>query len=111
MKDESYAKEEEGLLLRLRKIEGQVKGLQRMIEEGRQCEEIITQLMAARSSLDQVGLTILDCQIRQCLGHGPQLDSDKLQRLHQTIRLWTRYAPTGSLDAASPPTEEEGPGT
>lgn len=111
MKDESYAKEEEGLLLRLRKIEGQVKGLQRMLEEGRQCEEIITQLMAARSSLDQVGLTILDCQIRQCLDHGPQLDGDKLQRLHQIIRLWTRYAPTGSPDAASPPVEEEGPGT
>src|SRR5687768_4507491 len=44
-----------GVLNRLRRIEGQVQGLQRMLEGGRECEEVLTQIMAVRSSLDQVG--------------------------------------------------------
>jgi DNA-binding FrmR family transcriptional regulator len=43
---------------RLRRVEGQVRGLQRMVEEDRECEAILTQLIAARGALDRVGLLI-----------------------------------------------------
>ena len=53
--DDDLEQEVQSLLARLRRIEGQIRGIQRMLEEDRVCEDIVTQLMAARSSLDQVG--------------------------------------------------------
>jgi DNA-binding FrmR family transcriptional regulator len=52
---------------RLKRVEGQVRGLQRMVEEQRDCEAILTQLMAARAALDQVGLLMADRFVRDCL--------------------------------------------
>ncbi|MBX6377693.1 MAG: metal-sensitive transcriptional regulator [Clostridia bacterium] len=57
------------LLRRLRRIEGQVRGLQRMVEEERYCIDILQQLMAARAALDQVGLTLLEDHLRGCVAH------------------------------------------
>ena len=48
---------------RLRRIEGQVQGLQRMLETGRECEEMLTQVMAVRSSIDQVGILLMEGHI------------------------------------------------
>jgi CsoR family transcriptional regulator, copper-sensing transcriptional repressor len=58
---------ETDVLTRLRKIEGQVKGLQRMVEEGRRCNDLVTQVMAVRSALDQVGVSIMADYMRDCL--------------------------------------------
>ena len=55
------------MISRLRRIEGQVRGLQRMIEEGASCESIITQLMAARAALDKVGIHILTHHAEECV--------------------------------------------
>jgi len=52
---------------RLRRVEGQVRGLQRMVEEQRECEAILTQLMAARAALDRVGLLVAENFVRECL--------------------------------------------
>lgn len=52
---------------RLRRIEGQVRGLQRMIEEQRECEAILTQLMAARAALDRVGLLVTENFVQECV--------------------------------------------
>jgi DNA-binding FrmR family transcriptional regulator len=52
---------------RLKRVEGQIRGLQRMVEEGRDCEAILTQLMAARSALDRVGLLVADNFVRTCV--------------------------------------------
>ena len=52
---------------RLRRVEGQVRGLQRMIEEQRDCEAILTQLMAVRAALDRVGLLIADSFVQDCV--------------------------------------------
>lgn len=57
----------EDVLLRLRKIEGQIKGLQRMIEEGRDCPEIVHQIAAARKALDKVGFIILSHRLQECI--------------------------------------------
>jgi DNA-binding FrmR family transcriptional regulator len=52
---------------RLRRVEGQIRGLQRMVDEGRDCEAILTQLMAARAALDQVGLIVADNFVQECV--------------------------------------------
>ena len=52
---------------RLRRIEGQIRGLQRMVEEKRDCEAILTQLMAARAALDRVGLLVAENFVQECV--------------------------------------------
>lgn len=47
------------VLVRLRRLEGQIRGLQRMLEEGKDCKEIVTQLSAASSALDRVGFKLM----------------------------------------------------
>ena len=55
------------ILARLRRVEGQVRGIQRMITDGRECEDIVTQLMAARAALDRAGLLIMTQYLHLCL--------------------------------------------
>jgi CsoR family transcriptional regulator, copper-sensing transcriptional repressor len=52
---------------RLKRIEGQIRGLQRMVAEERDCEAILTQLMAARAALDRVGLLVADNFVQECV--------------------------------------------
>lgn len=82
--------EREAILARLRRIEGQVRGIQRMIEENRDCEAIITQLMAVRAALDRAGLLIMSQHIERCL-----LEADaqtNRARLERIIGLFLRFA-------------------
>jgi DNA-binding FrmR family transcriptional regulator len=76
---------------RLRRIEGQVRGLERMLVEGRECEDVLTQLMAVRSGLEQVSLLLLDHHCKDCLLGGSEIDPDRLEGLRQTLRLWARF--------------------
>ena len=52
---------------RLKRIEGQIRGLQRMVNEERDCEAILTQLMAARAALDRVGLLVAENFVEECI--------------------------------------------
>lgn len=52
---------------RLSRAEGQVRGVRRMIEEGRPCEDVVAQLLAARSALDEVARLILTRRITECV--------------------------------------------
>jgi DNA-binding FrmR family transcriptional regulator len=54
------------LLNRLRRVEGQVRGLQRMIEEGRECHEILSLLAGVRSALDAAGDLVLETYLDKC---------------------------------------------
>ena len=54
-------------LNRLRRLEGQIRGLQSMIESGKDCESVLTQIMAAKSALNQVGLHIIGHSMKTCL--------------------------------------------
>jgi len=51
---------------RLRRIEGQVRGLHKMIEEGNACDQIVTQLLAVRAGLDKVGVEIISNHAQEC---------------------------------------------
>ncbi|MBI2761303.1 MAG: metal-sensitive transcriptional regulator [Chloroflexi bacterium] len=88
----------EATLTRLRRIEGQVRGLQRMVTEGKECEDMLTQLMAVRSGLEQVSLLLLDVHIEQCVLADTNVDGEAMRNLQQTLRIWARFgAPASQL--------------
>jgi DNA-binding FrmR family transcriptional regulator len=78
------------VLNRLHRIEGQVRGLERMFEQGRACEDMLTQLAAIFSGLEQVGLLLMDVHLEQCVLQEADVDPDSLSRLRDALRLWTR---------------------
>ena len=94
MAQETSTTDVEAILARLRRIEGQIRGIHRMLAEDRVCEDIVTQLMAARSSLDQAGLLIIDQHIDRCLS-STESPEEALRKLQEALRLWLRFgAPT-----------------
>ena len=62
-----YSKDKSSLLARMGKIEGQAKGIQRMIEENRYCIDIVQQLTALSAAIDEVSLFILESHIEGCV--------------------------------------------
>jgi DNA-binding FrmR family transcriptional regulator len=58
------------LLTRLRKVEGQVRGIQKMIEQERDCSDVIRQVVAASRALDKVGFMITSRSLKNCLTTG-----------------------------------------
>jgi len=62
-----YGESKEQLLSRLRKIEGQIRGVARMVEEDNYCVDILTQINAATGALEKVGLHLLSDHIRGCV--------------------------------------------
>ena len=62
-----YTSAKDDYLKRLRRIEGQVRGLQRMIEEDKYCIDILTQVSAAKSALDSVALGLLEEHLAHCV--------------------------------------------
>ncbi len=62
--------DKEALLLRLRRIEGQVRGLQRMVEDERYCIDIVTQVSATSAALEGVALKVLEDHVSHCVLEG-----------------------------------------
>ena len=62
-----YAMNEKAVRDRLRRIEGQVRGLQRMVEEDAYCIDILTQLSSVQAALRAVGMGLLDDHVRHCV--------------------------------------------
>jgi CsoR family transcriptional regulator, copper-sensing transcriptional repressor len=62
-----YAENKEQYLTRLRRIEGQVRGLQRMVEDDKYCIDILTQVSAATKALQSVALGLLDDHLAHCV--------------------------------------------
>lgn len=81
---------EEILLRRLRRLEGQVRGIQKMIQEGRDCESVMTQLAAARSAIDAVAALILRNYMKFCFRKGAQTESASIDSLARSIAIWGR---------------------
>ena len=79
-----YTATKDQLMERLAKIEGQVRGVEKMVEQDRYCIDVVTQINAVRAALDKVGLGLLDGHVRHCLigGHGgPSDPEDQAQEL------------------------------
>ena len=76
---------------RLRRIEGQARGIQKMLDEGRDCEEMLTQTMAIRSAVDQVGARLMEYHLDRCLLAGFDCDEERMEALRGALKLWTRF--------------------
>lgn len=63
----SYAHRKQELLRRLRRIEGQVRGLQRMVDEEQYCVDVLVQIAAVKAALDRVGMALLEEHTRGCV--------------------------------------------
>jgi DNA-binding FrmR family transcriptional regulator len=73
---------------RLRRAQGQIGGILKMIEEGRDCEDIVTQLAAASRALDRAGVAIISTGLKQCLlesGGIDTVDSAKMEKLFLSL--------------------------
>jgi CsoR family transcriptional regulator, copper-sensing transcriptional repressor len=78
----AYRLERDDLLGRLRRIEGQVRGLQRMVEEERYCIDVVTQISSVRAALDKVALGLLDAHARTCMRDAPpDAEGDRVAEL------------------------------
>jgi DNA-binding FrmR family transcriptional regulator len=79
----------EQLLVRLRRAEGQLRGVQRMLDEGADCRDVLTQLSAVKAALDQVGLHLITDQMRTCVANG---EDDCVQQFDDTVATFLRFA-------------------
>ena len=76
-----YAASNERLLKRLARVEGQVRGLTRMVEQERYCIDILTQIQAAEAALHGVALELLDDHVRNCMDGTPAERTEKTDEL------------------------------
>ncbi len=84
MAERGYTATKDQLQARLSRIEGQVRGVSRMVEEDRYCIDVLTQISAIRVALDKVALGLLDDHARHCLiggEAGPTDPDDQVQEL------------------------------
>ncbi len=92
----SYAADKDKILARLRRMEGQVRGVQKMVEQDQYCVDVLTQLSAIIAAARAAGLLVLEDHIRGCvLGtcqHGHNDREDILEELTEAIERFTRTA-------------------
>ena len=72
-----YIDDKEAILKRLRRVEGQVRGLQRMVDEDRYCIEILEQVAAATKALQAVALELLDDHLTHCVSDAARTGGDE----------------------------------
>ena len=82
---------ESELTRRLRRIEGQVRGIQQMLDEGRECRDIVAQVSAASKALDQVGFRLLVTGMAHCL-QDPEAAAANGFSLDEVERLFLKLA-------------------
>ena len=69
-----YHDDKAAVLKRLRRVEGQVRGLQRMVEDDTYCIDVLTQVSAATKALQSVAVLLLDDHLRHCVAHAIHSD-------------------------------------
>jgi DNA-binding FrmR family transcriptional regulator len=90
-----YTKDKGALVKRLHRIEGQVRGIERMVEDDRYCIDILTQISAATTALDALALRILDQHVNHCVAgafaSGDQADAQvKTQELLEAVERFAK---------------------
>jgi DNA-binding FrmR family transcriptional regulator len=90
-----YVSDKESLINRLHRIEGQVRGIERMVAEERYCIDVLTQISAVTTALESLALEILDDHVQHCvagaLASGDEAAADEKSReLLEAVRRFTR---------------------
>jgi DNA-binding FrmR family transcriptional regulator len=80
------------ILARLKRVEGQVRGIRRMVQEPRRCIEILQQLAAAEAALDRIGLAVLRYHASRCVPDGvKQGGVEQTRRLTELVDIVDRF--------------------
>jgi DNA-binding FrmR family transcriptional regulator len=90
--ERGYSTEKDAVLKRLRRIEGQVRGLQRMVEDDAYCIDVLTQVSASTKALQAVALQLLEDHLGHCVTHaietgGPEADAKVREASAEIARL------------------------
>lgn len=80
----------DAVLLRLRRIEGQVRGIQRMVEDGKDCRDLVQQIAAVRAALSSVNAVVLECYARNCLDDADRAHDETVADLIEIVFKATR---------------------
>ena len=89
-----YTATKDQLQKRLRRVEGQVRGIQRMVDEDRYCIDVLTQITAIHAALDKVALGLLDGHVRHCVV-GASDDATREQRTDELMAAVGRLMSRG----------------
>ena len=84
-----YGTDKEALLKRLSRIEGQVRGVSRMVEEERYCIDVLTQIAAIDSALDKVALGLIDEHTRHCVVEAG--DGERVEKVDELMAALGRF--------------------
>ena len=79
------------LVRRLRRVEGQVRGIQQMLSEGRDCRDVVTQISAANKALEQTGFTLVAAGLTWCL-EDPERSAAQGYELADVQKMFTKLA-------------------
>jgi DNA-binding FrmR family transcriptional regulator len=90
-----YAQDKDALVKRLHRIEGQVRGIERMLEEDRYCIDVLTQISATTTALESLAFRILDDHVRHCVADAlatgdPEAAKEKSQELLDAVHRFSR---------------------
>jgi CsoR family transcriptional regulator, copper-sensing transcriptional repressor len=81
-----YSANKDALLKRLSRVEGQVRGVAKMVEDDRYCIDVLTQISAVQSALDAVALGLLDDHVRHCvIGSSGELQQERTAELMAAV--------------------------
>ena len=88
-----YSPQKDQLIKRLSRVEGQVRGIAKMVDEDRYCIDVLQQLSAVKAALDKVGLGVLDDHVRHCMtagaddaGHMEEMTSELMGAVSRLVR-------------------------
>jgi CsoR family transcriptional regulator, copper-sensing transcriptional repressor len=90
-----YVEEKEALVKRLHRIEGQVRGIERMVDDERYCIDILTQIAAATTALETVAFKILDEHVNHCVAGAlesgdAEVAAEKSRELLEAVHRFSR---------------------
>ena len=89
-----YVSDKEALVKRLHRIEGQVRGIERMVQEDRYCIDILTQIGAVTTALESLGFQILDGHVRHCVAGALASGDEAAAKSEELLAAVHRFART-----------------
>ena len=79
------------LILRLRRVEGQVRGIQQMLTDGRDCRDVVTQMSAASKAIDQTGFLLVAAGLTWCL-ENPERSAEEGYEIGDVQKMFLKLA-------------------
>lgn len=87
------AEEQQAIVTRLNRVEGQIRGIRRMVQEPRLCVDILQQLAAAEAAMNRISLAILKFHVEKCVPDGiDRGEPERTRRLSELVDIFDRFA-------------------